>query len=154
MTFDAYAPRSFRFLKLVERHGFKIKLYGIRYGGGDVDKPLIDGALPVLLDRLASASEGQQHYGVGFGGIHQGKTGDFAFIDWWADENELHHHVYVSTDASPGKFRYVTPTGLIACVWDLRLMWFEREAWVSCALRKGMRPDLDGYLALRFDEES
>ncbi len=154
MIFDAYAPRSFKFLKLVEKHGFRIKLYGIRYGGGDVDKPLIDGALPILLDRLASASQGQQHYGVGFGCIHQGKTGDFAFIDWWADENELHHHAYVSTAASPGKFRYVTPTGLIACVWDLRLMWFEREAWVNCALRKGERPDLDGYLALRLDGES
>jgi hypothetical protein len=88
---------------------------------------------------------------VGFACIHQGKTGNFAFIDWWADENELHHHVYVSTDAAPETFRYVTPDGLIACVWDLRLMWFEREAWVSSALQKGATPDLAGYLALRLD---
>lgn len=153
-VFDAYSPRSFSFLRLVESQGFKIKLYGIRYGGGQVDQALVDGALPVLLDRLETASQSQQHYGVGFACVHQGKTGNFAFIDWWSDENELHHHVYVSTEAAPETFVYVTPTGLIACVWDLRLLWFEREAWVACALRKGEKPDLDGYLAQRIEESS
>ena len=51
---------------------------------------------------------------VGFLGVHDGRTSNFVFLDFWADENELHHHVFVSPIALPDQFTYVTPTGLSA----------------------------------------
>jgi hypothetical protein len=86
------------------------------------------------------------HYGVGFVGIHEGKTGNFVFVDWWADENELHHHVYVSTSEEPNELEYMTPSGLTACVWDLFLIGHERDSWVNHILKQSANPDIEGYL--------
>lgn len=40
-------------------------------------------------------------YGVGFLGVHDGRGADFVFIDWWAEENELHHHLYMASHNQP-----------------------------------------------------
>jgi hypothetical protein len=69
------------------------------------------------------------------------------------DENELHHQVFVSPVARPDALRCVTGTGLSACVWDLRLQSFERDAWVAHVLRRAPEPDFDSYLAKRLNEE-
>lgn len=148
---ETYATRSFRFLRLIEPNGWRIKLYGIRYGAPEVDPALVESALPELLARLESPEAGQNHYGVGFAAVHQGKTGNFVFIDWWADENELHHHVFVSSMERPDSFTYVTPSGLAACAWDLHLLCFERQAWVETVLANPEGPDLDAYVARRFN---
>ena len=36
----------------------------------------------------------------------------------------------------------------VACVWDLAVMAFEREAWIEFVL-KPAEPDIDAYLAAR-----
>ena len=96
---------------------------------------------------------GQNHYGVGFIGIHDGRGAIFVFIDFWADENELHHHVYVAPKDQPAQLEYKTPSGLIACVWDLVVLGFERQAWIECALASPNRPDLEAYLARTMNED-
>ena len=96
---------------------------------------LVEAAKTVTRERLASVPPSLPHYSVGFLGIHDGRTANFVFVDWWADENELHHHVYVSPTSEPDNLTYATPTGLIACVWDLRVMAFERQAWLDAVLR-------------------
>jgi hypothetical protein len=40
-------------------------------------------------------------YGVIFLGVHDGRGADFAFIDWWAEEHELHYYVYVASHNQP-----------------------------------------------------
>jgi hypothetical protein len=64
---------------------------------------------------------------MGFLSVHDGRGENFVFIDYWADENELHHHIDVSPSDKPKLMEYVTPQGLIAYIWELRVMWFERE---------------------------
>lgn len=123
----------------------------IRYGGGAVDQSLFDAALPLLQRRLIEAAARTNHYSVGFAAVHQGRSSNFAFINWWSDENELHHHLYTSRVESPNDFHDVTPTGLIACVWDLKLLSFEREAWVDCVLMRPTQPDFDAYMLRRLE---
>ena len=94
-----------------------------------------------------------RHYSVGFLGIHEGRTANFVFVDWWAEENELHHHVYVSSMAAPAELAYMTPTGLAACVWDLRVMAFERQAWIDTVLRNPKGPDFEAYLKQHLNED-
>lgn len=76
---------------------------------------------------LAQLLVGQNHYGVGFVGVHDGRGAIFIFIDFWTAENELRHHVYIASKDQPTPLEYKTPSGLMACVWDLAVIGFERQ---------------------------
>lgn len=150
---DPYRPRAIRFLDLWEIDGWRLKAYGIAYGGAHPDRELTEAARTTARNRLHQSGALSNHYGVGFVGVHEGKTGNFVFVDWWADENELHHHVYVSPSHDPAALGYQTPTGLAACVWDLALIGHERDAWVASVLRRPTAPDLEAYLATRLSAD-
>jgi prepilin-type processing-associated H-X9-DG protein len=152
-TFESYEERSIRFLELWQHAGWRLKVYGIACGGRTPRLELIEAAKVVAKERLASVPESRRHYSVGFLGIHDGRTANFVFVDWWADENELHHHVYISPTDEPARFTYASPTGLVACVWDLRVMAFERQAWLETVLKPSRGPDFDAYLQQRLAEE-
>jgi hypothetical protein len=115
---------------------------------------LIEKAKELASERLSLLAGTEGCYGVGFLGIHDGRGADFVCIDWWAEENELHHHVYMASQSQPDQFEYVTPTGLIACVWDLRVLCFEREAWLQSVLANPSGADLDHYVRLRLNEDT
>jgi len=142
-----YEPRPIRFLDLWRVDGWRIKLYGIAYARPQPRPELVAAAQRVAAQQLRALPAGLPHYQLGFLGVHDGRTSNFVFLDFWADENELHHHVFVSPTAHPGDLACVTSTGLSACVWDLRLQAFERDAWVAHVLQCGASPDFDGYLA-------
>jgi RimJ/RimL family protein N-acetyltransferase len=149
----SYQRRPIRFLDLWTHGAWRLKLYGISSDRAEPRNELIDAAKDVAADRLASIPASMKHYSVGFLGVHDGKTANFVFVDWWADENELHHHVYISPTEDPARLEYATPSGLVACVWDLRLMDFERQAWLDTVLQRGGSPDLDAYLEQRLNED-
>ncbi len=151
--FEPYHPRPIRFLGLMHLQAWRVKVYGIRYPEGLPDSELVSAARNVARARLTEDASQTAHYGVGFIGIHQGKTSNFVFVDWWADENELHHHVYVSPLESPEALVDITPNGPVACVWDLRLVGHERDAWVEHVLARGESPDFEAYLADTFNED-
>lgn len=146
-----YEPRPIRFLELWQPADWRLKLYGIAYRKERQNAELVAAAKRVFEPLLATAAE--PNYRVGFVGVHEGRTADFVFLDFWADENELHHHVFVSPVGQPDALRCVTGTGLSACVWDLRLQAFERDAWVAHVLRRAPQPDFEGYLSARLNEE-
>jgi hypothetical protein len=149
-----YEPRSIRFLELWRHGNWRLKVYGIAYGRATPRPALIEAAKAVAADRLTAIPQSLQHYSVGFLGIHDGRTSNFVFVDWWADENELHHHVYVSPKHEPERLAYAIPTGVIACVWDLRVLAFERQAWLDTVLKASGNLGLDAYLELRLNEDT
>ena len=102
---------------------------------------------------LPSPPVTDERYGVGFLGAHQGRGSNFAFVDWWALENELHHHVWFSSLEEPGALRAQKADDPIACAWDLSLLSHERAAWVEHVLQRWDAPDLDGYLAAQLNAE-
>jgi hypothetical protein len=118
---EAYQTRAVRYLEQWDVGPFRLKIYGIAYRGKLPATVLRKAARSIAEQRIRESAEKTRHYGVGFVGIHQGRDGNFVFVDWWADENELHHHVYVSPSHEPQRLQYTTPSGLSACVWDLRL---------------------------------
>jgi hypothetical protein len=147
---EPYKTRSIRFLELWEADGWRLKVYGIAYAREYPASALTESAKQRARTYLPRID--QQHYGVGFIGIHEGRGSNFVFVDWWAEENELHHHVFVSPSDRPEQFNEVTSTGLIACVWDLRVLSFERQAWIDTILACWDAPDLDKYLMQRLNE--
>lgn len=150
---EDYRTRPIRFLELWNIENWRLKAYGITYTKEPLDQSLVDAARQVTSDRLIESASRTNHYGVGFVGIHQGKTGNFVFVDWWADENELHHHVYVSASAEPSNLKYMTTTGLAACAWDLFLIAHERDAWVEHVLKRSESPDLESYLGAQLSDD-
>ena len=150
---EPYQTRPIRCLEIWQTSGWRLKVYSIAYQRALARTELIEAAKTVALPHLVQAVSESNHYGVGFLGIHDGRGANFVFLDYWADENELHHHVYVSPTAQPAQMTYITPTGLTACVWDLRVMCFERQAWLETVLANPARPDIDAYLARRLNED-
>ena len=154
ITITPYETRPIRFLELWQHEQWRLKVYGIAYRR-EVPRPeLIEAAKTAARTRLAAVEKSMKQYGVGFLGIHDGRTANFIFVDWWADENELQHHVYVSPTEEPSRLTYAPSTCGIACVWDLRVMAFERQAWLDAVLKRPQRPDLDEYLQLRLNEDA
>ena len=151
---EAYRKRPIRFLELWEQSGWRLKVYGIAYQGEYPRARLIEIAKALASERLPLLAGTEGCYGVGFLGVHDGRGADVVFIDWWAEENELHHHVYMSSHSLPDQFVYVTPTGLLACIWDLRVLCFEREAWLQSVLANPNGADLDHYVRLRLNEDT
>ncbi len=151
---EAYDVRPIRALGLWSEAEWTLKVYGIAYGRERPREELVEAAKQVARERLSNATNNVNHYGVGFLGVHDGRGANFVFVDYWADENELHHHVYVSPSEDPASLAYVTPTGLIACAWDLRVLSFERDAWVEAVLANPSGPDVEAYLGRTLNEDA
>ena len=63
--------------------------------------------------------------------VHEAREGRFVLLDWRTGENMLQHHVYFSPDTDNPEFRDMAQTGIAACVWELKVLSFEREAWIE-----------------------
>ncbi|HEV2800932.1 MAG TPA: hypothetical protein VGW12_10570 [Pyrinomonadaceae bacterium] len=150
---EAYEPRPIRFLEEWAFDGWRLKVYGISYRRERPRAELVETARRLAQESLPAACEGGRNYGVGYVGVHDGRGANFIFVDWWADENELHHRVYAAPSVELKDLPEITATGLSVCVWDLRVQCFEREAWLDAVLKNQSGADLEAYLARRLNED-
>lgn len=150
---EPYRQRPIRFLELWQADAWRMKCYGIAYARALPRPEVIETAQELLASRLPELAASALHYHTGFAGVHDGRDGVFIFLDFWANQNELHHHVFVAPVAQPRQVTYVTPTGLSACVWDLAVQCYERQAWIETVLANPNGPDRTAYLARRLDGE-
>lgn len=81
--------------------------------------------------------------GVGFAILHQGRTGDYLILGWWDRENELPTRVFIR-DADGWR---PANGGESFCVWDLRVLWWEREAYVGTVLA-GRDDGVEAYMKM------
>ncbi|WP_461208745.1 hypothetical protein [Desulfocurvus sp. DL9XJH121] len=142
--------RPVRFLELLAFGDWRVKVYGIAYGR-DAPRPELVACARDLARRVFPQTKDGGPYGAGYLGVNDGRGVNFVFADWWTGENEVHHRVFVSPTDKPEALEEVTATGVCACVWDLRVMCFEREAWLRHVLRNPQGPDLAAYLDDRLD---
>src|SRR5438552_18516533 len=116
-----------------------MKLYGIACRRELPRLSLLLAAKQIARDQLSK--EKVNNYGVGFIGVHDGRNAAFIFVDFWGNENELFHRVFLSRG---DKFADLSPAGDSApsvCVWDLALQSLERAAWIKHVLLKADAPD-------------
>ena len=78
--------------------------------------------------------------GVGFAISHQGNGADYAVLGWWDNENELPLRVVVRPQTPDGSWRPARD-GESVCVWDLEVIWFERQSYVQTLLNGGTVED-------------
>lgn len=149
---EAYRTRRIRCTGALETEGWRLKVYEAAYHG-DRPRPELVEASTSLAGRLPQPPDADGRYGVGFLCAHDGRGGCYAFIDWWADENELHHLIYTAPADRPGELQPVPPGGPTACVWDLAIIAFERQAWLDAVLANADGPDLERYLEARLNQD-
>jgi hypothetical protein len=150
---EPYAARSVRLLDILNVDAWRLKLYGITYRGERPVQALVDAAVAATHKQLPRPAVTDDRYGVGFVGAHDGRGANFVFVDWWENEDELHHHTWLSSKNEPSRLRPTGPDDLTACAWDLALIAHERAAWVQHVLARPQGPDLDAYLATRLNSE-
>ena len=147
---EPYAERRVSSLGLWRCDGWRIKRYGIAYGRDAVRAELVDAAEAAAERVLPSPAVTPTRYGVGFLGVHDGRGGNFVYVNWWEQENELHHHLFISSADEPVALGAATSEDAVACVWDLAVIGHERDAWVRHVLVPDLA-DVDAYLADTLD---
>ncbi len=129
--------------------GYRLKSYGIVCGEAAFEKERFAGGLTLAAKELPTPASVSGRPGVGFVILHQGFGVDYLILAWWDRENELALRVFVREDAGWRPAR----GGEGLCVWDLRVLWHEREAYVNNHNNE-VRVTFDRHVrvATRFDQ--
>jgi hypothetical protein len=79
---EPYASRPIRSLGQWAAAGLRLKVYGIAYQMPQPRTEVIDAARDLVRRELPQLIAGQNHYSVGFVGVHDGRGAVFVFIDF------------------------------------------------------------------------
>ena len=140
--FTPYKPRPLAFLGVESVAGYLLKVYSIRTADQAWDAERFAARWELAAGALPQPAIADARPGVGFAILHQAQGDDYLILGWWDRENELPIRVFLR--GAEGWH----PAGASEsfCVWDLRIIWWEREAYVGTVLAGGVGA-LDTYLA-------
>lgn len=145
-----YEPRRIRFHEVREHRGWRIKVYSIVYDAAAPDWARFHKGRELALAALPEAEGEAGRPGVGFAIAHQGRNADYFVLGWWDRENELPLRIFVR-EGGEG-WRPARGSESI-CVWDLQVLWFERDAYVLTLMDPSCPQPASAYLGfeLNFD---
>lgn len=148
--YTAFAPRTVGGGVPRTYGRYALKVYTIAYPPHAFDPSRfagVDSVVNAALPSGAPEDAGRPH--VGFVIQHQGLTGDYLVLAWWDRENELPLRVWVRDH---GSWRPARESESI-CVWDLEIIWFERNLWIETALSgRPLAEALPEYVSRRFHQ--
>ncbi len=149
-----YTPRLVKSLPPLDVGGRALKAYGIFADpAGALDPPSPEWLRQQVAPVLPELPHPGDHP-AGFVILHRAKDGDYLLVSQWYDANMLKHWVRGSV-AGAGEstvFEPLAEPAVIACVWELEIVKFERDAWVRTVLAHGRLDSeaLDAYLGTTF----
>lgn len=150
MLTESYQARHIDHLGIHSTEGWRLKVYSIRHQDKALNPDLIEAAKDSALSFLPQPATSPHHYGLGFISVHQGKSYDFVTVAFWNYDTELKHQSYMRASSSSVALEPITAE-LSTDVWDLRVLAFERDAWLNTIL-KPERPDVTAYLNTQLNE--
>ncbi|HSA54529.1 MAG TPA: hypothetical protein VLE53_02445 [Gemmatimonadaceae bacterium] len=128
-----YRPRPTRYLGSLSHEGWDIKQYSVVYDASvPFDAARFDAGVPLALAELPRPARAHDRPGVAILIRHQAEGMDYLVLAWWDRENELPIKVFVR-EASEPEWRRARG-GESVCVWDLDVLWQERQAYVATLL--------------------
>jgi hypothetical protein len=148
LQFKPYSSRRIRSLGLAWPTDFRIKQYAIAYGDDPFREADFAAGLRLAFEALPRPAVTEKRPGVGFAIAHQGNGADYVVLGWWDNENELPLRILVRPQA-PGAAWRPAQGGESACVWDLAVIGFERQAYVETVLGDGT---VENYLQRRLED--
>lgn len=149
-----YAPRLVTARPPLDVRGRTLKVYGIfaepeRRSTLPAPEWLRRQAATVLSPDLADGD-----HPLGFLMLHYGLDGAYLLVSQWFDANMLKHRVLGAPGDPDGSttFAPLAERDLVACVWELEVIRFERDAWVNTVLARGSLDPVTraAYLATTF----
>lgn len=144
---NKYTTRPIRFLEVYECGNWKVKIYSISVHREYVKNEIVKIVKSNISEWLKNAANYPlETYQIATLILHEGKEGCFAIINWWIDDNMLQQFVYLSNNIDPNEFKLYSDKGIITCVWELEIIWFERNAWVKHVLTNPANADFTSYL--------
>lgn len=146
-----YEPRRIDPLPRLSTNGWTLKRYSVCHAGQTFDERRFSGGVDLALTALPRVSKTVERPGVGFLIQHQGKGIDYTVLAWWDRENELPLRVFVCDMPGSSDWRPARESESV-CVWDLQVIWAEREAYVRTVLGDGVRDAVATYLSQSFRE--
>jgi hypothetical protein len=117
--------------------GWTLKRYSIRYGDAPFQPTRFDAGRALAMGTLPSPAVAPGRIGMGFLIEHQGNRVDYVVLGWWDRDNELPLRVFVRDEGQQWRAGRGTES---VCVWDLQVVWAERQAYVATVMR-GMTPE-------------
>jgi hypothetical protein len=140
-----YHQRRCEFVSEERIGDWHLKLYGLARPEQGVRPELVETTRALAADCLPPVDA--DHHGAAFAIAHDARW-PIALIYWWQGQNELHSRVYAGAEPTA-----LTPAGPTAfgCVWELGVVETERRAWIEEVIGNSDGPDLDAYMARRFE---
>jgi hypothetical protein len=145
-----HRTRSIRFLGYLEPEGWTLKLYGIAAGGELPRRPLVDALVREACRRLPNGEDA--NFAIGFAIAHDAGERGFLLLHWWHDENEIHQTLLSGPMDDLAALR-PHPSPAIGCIWELAVTDFERRQWIYHVLARDGGPDLEAYVAARYEDD-
>lgn len=128
-----YRPRPTRYLGSLTENGWDIKQYSVVYDARVAfDASRFEGGVALAMAELPQPARAPDRPGLAVLIKHQAEGMDYLVLAWWDRENELPIKVFVKEDRDPA-WRGARG-GESVCVWDLDVLWQERQAYVATVL--------------------
>ena len=145
MSFQPYKPRRVEPLDLWRPNGLAIKPYTIARDGADAPSLALIGTARRIAETEIpkAAAYDTGHHGLGFAILHEGEEAIWLLLHWWA-HGDICCRALFRADSGTLEFEDVSKRSLMACVWELRVIDHERQAWVNAMLTH--TPDAETYL--------
>ena len=144
---DSYRPRQAKFIKVHQAHNWRVKLYTLTLNEQFLSHDILDRALdkvPLWIENKLSSK--LSNYNIACLIVHEGREGVFSILNWWVDENMLKNQVFITTPDKPTEFKLISDSGIAFCVWELGIIWHERNAWIKHVLENPEAPEFSEYL--------
>ena len=142
--YQPYEPRTICSHGVLTVEAYRLKTYTISHDGSAIDLDQFTQGIELAAAILPRPGHAEGRPGVGFLIGHRGKGVDYVVIGWWDRENELPVRVFVRKQNGP--WRAAAPSESF-CVWDLEVIWHERQAYIDTLLSGGGLSTTEAYLA-------
>jgi hypothetical protein len=116
------------------------------HAGQEFDERRFSGGIELALAALPQPARTDERPGVAFLILHQGNGIDYTVLAWWDRENELPLRVFVCDRPGSNDWRHARDSESV-CVWDLQVIWAEREAYIRTVLGDAVPDAVAAYLA-------
>ena len=138
---NPYAPRPIRYHGHVSYEGWVLKQYTVTLPEAVADPTSDDWAeftrgRALAFAELPAPARTAVRPGVGFVIEHRGAGADYVVLGWWDRENELPTRIKVRDQQPGAQWRAAGPSESF-CVWDLQVISFERDSYVTTMLAPG-----------------
>ena len=152
-----FAPRAVASLGIV-RGAWAAKLYAIRsarWRAADLPaRAVLAEAVRAAMDTL----DAPRDHPLGFAILHMADDGTYLLLSRFNDANNLRHRVFAATPAGARlELAPLADPHVVCCVWEMRVMMGEADAWIDAVLRPGAgltAAAQAAYLARRFEGEA